>query len=619
MGLRYVLFRLGHEFLRISGLMKRKFPVQPPETVGPSLENAMKALSGWPWQGKNELDFRPLPDHSLEAEVHRIMSFRLMLFGVKLHTFQGRSDWHRHPETGFVYDKNLHWTQIPDFSAEAGDIKFVWERARFGHIQTIMRFDLLSGLDQSSWVFDEIESFIDENPLNCGPHYRCSQEISLRVINWLGAISFYRDSPALSENRWRKIWHSMYWQIHHVRQNIGFSRIAVRNNHAITETLMLYIFGTLFPKAANAREWKESGKQWFEEEIGYQIYPDGSYLQFSMNYHRVVVQLLTLAIRFAERSGERFAELVYERAAASLEFLRFFQDPVTGWLPNYGANDGALFFRFSQAHFRDFRPQLEALALSLNLPMLSESEDGYWFGKGSGFFVQKPKLTYPASWNSGLKIFPDGGFAGIRTREWILFFRCGSHADRPSQADNLHLDLWYQGKNILRDAGSYKYNAAKEDIRYFFGTESHNAIMLNGEDQMQKGPRFIWFNWTQALHLSGEEDAEKFILSGEISAFQHLAPGIRHRRTIRAFRNRPEWIIEDEIMEAGGRELMLLWHTGPDFSSDFRLEVTDSAGNILFPGQKEGWYSECYGVKESAPYLVFRSAENKFITRICKT
>ena len=31
----------------------------------------------------------------------------------------------------------------------------------------------------------------------------------------------------------------------------------------------------------------------FEKEIDYQIYKDGTYLQFSMNYQRVVVQLLT--------------------------------------------------------------------------------------------------------------------------------------------------------------------------------------------------------------------------------------------------------------------------------------------------------------------------------------
>lgn len=47
---------------------------------------------------------------------------------------------------------------------------------------------------------------------------------------------------------------------------------------------------------------------------------DGTYLQFSMNYHRVVVQLLTWAITLADRNGELFCKEVYERAYRSVNF-----------------------------------------------------------------------------------------------------------------------------------------------------------------------------------------------------------------------------------------------------------------------------------------------------------
>ena len=77
--------------------------------------------------------------------------------------------------------------------------------------------------------------------------------------------------------------------------NINFSRKTVRNNHAITEVLMLYLSGLLFPFFPETKTWKQKGKQWFEEEISYQIYEDGTFLQFSHNYHRVLIQLLTWA------------------------------------------------------------------------------------------------------------------------------------------------------------------------------------------------------------------------------------------------------------------------------------------------------------------------------------
>jgi hypothetical protein len=293
-----------------------------------------------------------------------------------------------------------------------------------------------------------------------------------------------------------------------------------------------------------------------------------------------------------------------------LNFLRFFQDSQSGWLPNYGANDGALFFRFSTAHFRDYRPQLEALQLTLGKKTRADFEDGIWFGNSSS--SSETEETRP----SAVRLFPDGGFAGIRQNNSLLFFRCGSHRDRPSQADNLHLDLWYGGKNILRDAGSYKYNASPEDVRFFFGTESHNAVMLNGADQMLKGPRFVWLHWSQALSLEVWEDENAFILSGEISAFRHQAAGIRHKRTIRAFKSHPEWEIQDVFSGDSGSMKTLLWHPGPDFHTDFLLEVRDENGKILLAEERQGWYSGFYGQKEAAAYWAFNSNASSFTSRI---
>ena len=93
----------------------------------------------------------------------------------------------------------------------------------------------------------------------------------------------------------------IYASVHHVYHHINFSRIAVRNNHAITETLFLTVSNVLFPFIPETKKWAADGKKWFEEEIDYQIYNDGTFLQFSMNYHRVVVQLLSLGTALFEK------------------------------------------------------------------------------------------------------------------------------------------------------------------------------------------------------------------------------------------------------------------------------------------------------------------------------
>lgn len=106
---------------------------------------------------------------------------------------------------------------------EAGDIKFVWEKSRFSFLYTLIRDEQHNKANHAAFVFSEIENWIDSNPINCGPNYRCSQEISLRVMNWIFALYYYiDDDDALTEQRWGKIMNSIYWQIHHVYHNINF-------------------------------------------------------------------------------------------------------------------------------------------------------------------------------------------------------------------------------------------------------------------------------------------------------------------------------------------------------------------------------------------------------------
>lgn len=66
----------------------------------------------------------------------------------------------------------------------------------------------------------------------------------------------------------------------------------------LPETLALYLVGLLYPSFPEAARWKIKGMKWFEEEVAYQIYEDGTFLQFSMNYHRVVSQTTYMGYSF---------------------------------------------------------------------------------------------------------------------------------------------------------------------------------------------------------------------------------------------------------------------------------------------------------------------------------
>lgn len=609
MGWRYTKFRLQHELSRGTGLLKNKFPASPSYVQYITLDQWVNKSGNFFFRNKQSLSFVRSPSKDIEQRFYNIQSGKFIFFNSIELNIGKDYDWITNPDTGFKYDINKHWTEIADYSKEAGDIKFVWEKSRFSFLYDIIRYDYHFNEDYAELVFKEIISWINSNPINCGPNYRCSQEISLRVLNWTFALHYYRDSNFLSEDVFNKIQFAIYWQMDHVYKNINFSRIAVRNNHAITETLALYLAGLLYPQFPGAEKWKQKGKAWFEQEIAYQIYEDGTFLQFSMNYHRVVVQLLTWAIALAEKNSESFLPVVYERAKKSLEFLRTCMIDENGKLPNYGANDGALFFKLNDADYRDYRPQLNALASALKTDLLfsSQCEDVQWYSlRNKNFETWKPSL--------GIHHFDAGGYYIFREEDALTFVRCGNHKDRPSQADNLHLDVWYKGDNILLDGGSYKYNTDEQTLKYFMGTASHNTVMLNDCDQMKKGTRFIWYNWTQCIDVLAEESADTFYFKGSISAFEYVAEGIVHTREISKTKGKPFWVIQDTLgKKPAAVSIKQLWHL-PVRHAIVSWKSTDKTGKQIVLQKNEGQVSELYGKKEPSEIIIFQTNDDNIIT-----
>ncbi len=616
MGFRYIFFRVSYIISIKTGFFKKRFPVDPPFIESITLNDWKKQLPKFLYYGKRIEGLQKQKPAGLEEILKDLNDGTYTFFGKSKYRLGKDFDWITNPVSGYKYDITLHWSLINDLSEENGDIKFVWEKARFSFLSDIIRYDFHYGKDCAELVFHEINSFIDKNPINMGPNYKCSQEISLRIINWTFALYYYCDSEILTGELFRKIMNSIYWQINHVYHNINFSRIAVRNNHAVTETLMLYLSNLLFPFFPDVKEWSKKGKKWFEQEIAYQIYEDGTYLQFSNNYHRVVVQLLTLGMRIAGLNNDKFEPIVCDRAKKSLEFLYNSMDYSSGMLPNYGSNDGALFFKMNDCDFRDFRPQLQALSYALDIQNEFdfhdfEGEDLYWLGFQPEILAKKPILS-----QKGIYSYPVGGFYLIRDTDSLTFIRCGNHNNRPAQADNLHVDIWYKGINVFRDNGSFMYNADQEFIKYFMGTGSHNTVMLDDFDQMLKGPRFIWFDWSQALYADLRQNDAFYEFEGALSAFRYLGKGIQHRRKIIKNRDKPHWIIEDEITGTDKYKMNQLWHFNPEAEHMIHIAAKDVNGVLLNRQQNEGWYSSYYGIKEKSYYWVFSTDKRKIITEI---
>jgi Heparinase II/III-like protein/Heparinase II/III N-terminus len=401
------------------------------------------------------------------------------------------------------------------------------------------------------WLSD----WSQRNPANIGVNWLCGQETGLRLLQTVLAAellvmhSASRVLPALEE----------FVAQHCARVNLTtIYAEAQANNHATSEAAALYVGGAWLSRrggGAPARRWMGLGRRRLERLVPRLIMPDGSFAQNSVNYHRLVVDTLSLVEFWRHRVDDRpFNELYNQRFGAAADWLSAFVDLHEGDAPNLGANDGARIAVLAPSSYRDFRPSIQlAKALSSGVAILP---DGPWNEPLTWLGIAPPPFR-PNRMKS--ELFVDGGYAKlVRKNAWCVL-RLPRYRFRPSHSDGLHLDLWNRGLNLLRDGGSYRYNAEPDAAAYFAGTASHNTVQFDDRDQMPRLRPFLFGRWLEMHELSYDGDVPM------VRAAYGDRWGARHRRSVELTDD--ECVVCDEI--AGFLERAVLrWRLMP---SDWSL------------------------------------------------
>ena len=136
-------------------------------------------------------------------------------------------------------------------------------------------------------------------------------------------------------------------------------------------------------------------------------------------------------------------------------------------------------------------------------------------------------------------LFPEGGYAILRSEQATVILRLPKYLFRPSHADALHVDVWSGGNNVCSDAGTFSYNTDEASMRYFAGTQSHNTIEFDCRDQMPRLGRFLFGCWLEPLRDQSDNNS---VNDSKLSKNQYAAAyrdfkGAVHRRRINLDRN----------------------------------------------------------------------------------
>lgn len=513
-----------------------------------------------------------------------------------------------------------HWTSFAHSGPPRDDIKLVWEASRLSLVYYFARAYARTGQDrwaQALWTM--FDAWLDQNPPQQSAAWACGQEMTLRLIAMTFGAVVTLESPAATDERLLALTRLAWQTGRHISVNINYA-LSMKNNHGVSEAVGLWTVGALFPELREATRWQRDGGRILATEMRRQIYNDGSHVQHSCNYHRVVVDTVLWALSLARRIGQPLPPEVQDHFARATGWLEAMLDPASGRVPNYGSNDGALVLPLDTCDYLDYRPTIQAARLLLDGKR--HFEPGPWDEKAL-WLLGEPALralVQPPVRPATIAL-PDGGYYILRGRDSWAMIRCHTYRERPFHADMLHLDLWHGGVNVLRDGGSHLYYSPAPWGTYFLSTAGHNTIEIDGESQMVKGPRFLWFCWTRSrvLQLDISKDGQDRI-ECEHYGYRRLPGRVVHRRTVH--RQGDAWTITDDLLGAGEHEVALRWRLCPaDWQNtdglwhaavggtDLAIAVRAPWGCQLLAGQQpppEGWESLYYGRKTPAPTLLCR-------------
>jgi hypothetical protein len=625
LGAHWLIFRVGYALRIRTGFIRKQMPRyawkdRPLETwLKKGIPSKSEAYAKWRKQNSPKFFFDPLrvdearflsdvPWNSQIAidEAERILNGELKYFAHQFIQTGFPPDWHRDPLSEIKLDAIKHWSEISD-DGEV-DIKFIWEASRFSMIYPLVRAYVSTRDEKFAEAFWElIQSWADANPPNTGPNWMDGQEAALRLMAWTFGFYAFVNSPSSTPGRIAQFTVLVAAHAERIYKNIDYA-ISTHSNHTISEAFGLWLAGLLFPELKDSEKYRRLGSKLLEQEAAAQIFPDGTYSMYSLNYHRFILQIYFYVIRLGELNKYPFSESLKQRVTRSVDYLSQLIDPETGQMPVYGSNDGALVLPLNNCDFIDYRPLLQLGSYAMKRTRLFQpgawDEPLYWL---YGPQALQSKVDTPLQISQS---YADGGVYVLRNSQSKAIIRCTDFRSRPSHADQLHVDLWWRGKNIACDAGTYLYSGEGVWRNGLAHTAVHNTVTVDYRDQMKMVSRFTWTNWSHGKVLRHGEN----LWQGEHDSYKPVA----HKRTVMAL-NRDRWLVVDHLQDTQPHHYALHWLLN-DFpyeqhenlillsidSMKYKIQAGLVEGKSFFsiargdPNSIRGWRSQYYGEKTPA-------------------
>ena len=468
-----------------------------------------------------------------EETTARVARGDLHYFSARWFNIGEQPNWFLNPYTNQTIPSDLHFSQINEFGS--GDVKCVWEASRFPFVFLLARCFGRTGDQQCAetyWRY--LEHWMDNNPPYQGVNWKCGQESGLRFLAALFGLYVFSQCTATTPNRLSRFVRFAAATGNRINKHIAYA-ISQKNNHGISEAVVLWTIGVLFPEFKQSEQWKAKGLEVLDQLCSELIYADGAFSQHSANYHRVVLHLLAWTVRLATVHDINIDESILNRFDAAINFIEKLVNSETGKVPRYGNDDGAMILNLNHCDYADFRPlvQLCRAVRGQQLPCGPGkwNEDLFWFGLNAKLAETD---TSESQEPVALHTTEQGGYHRLKKSETAVFLRAGKFVHRATQSDQMHVDISWRGHNIAIDPGTYSYNGSDHWRSIpLLRSEHHNSVLVDDKEPQTLVSKFLLLPWNESEFVAKYEDEKAVAIEWKRTiSFELSSPVIHHRAVV---------------------------------------------------------------------------------------
>jgi len=317
-------------------------------------------------------------------------------------------------------------------------------------------------------------------------------EAGFRMEYWSKAYEIFKYSPLFTKTDEKLFVSSMEehanYLINSWNDYLLISNWGVIINHG------LFTASQLLPETEKTRTWERISLNHLEKELSLQIADDGIHWEQSSMYHDEVLNALLDVVLLLRHKKAPVPKALLEKTKKAAHACAAMQKP-----NGHAIQDGD----------SDDIDQSDLVTLSSLLfddPLLSAKANRQIDYDRIWLVTDTERDTYRKMDGAIplLSLFPDSRHAVYEKEGMFLHFKAGTLGAGHGHADQLHIDLYANGEELLVDPGRYTYVPGEE--RYVMKrSEAHNRPTVKGLDDYHIKDSWAYGRMGKAYGMRGKE------------------------------------------------------------------------------------------------------------------